>query len=89
MRSAPRSSSSPGPSRHDAHEVVQEGARATRGRDPEREWLLPREGARGERGVERAVAMGMQLVDDVGRRVEAIARMVSPDGDMLNEAMAS
>ena len=57
---------------HDAVHLGEERARGPGGRDPQRERLLPCERARGQGGVEGAITVGMELVDDVGTGVEPV-----------------
>ena len=60
------------PGLHDRVHLVEERAHGTRGRDPQREGLLARERAGRERRVQGAVAVGVELVDDVGAGVEPV-----------------
>ena len=56
---------------HRVH-LAEERVARPRGRDPQREGLLARERAGRERGVQGAVAVGVELVDDVGAGVEPV-----------------
>ena len=62
----------PGTGLADRVHLTEERVTRSCGRDPQGEGLLAREGAGRERGVQGAVAVGVELVDDVGGRIEPV-----------------